>query len=198
MDGVLLVRRVEEGETVVQNQPLFKVGNLARLVVEAQVDEADVGQVHAGTPAVVRVPAFEDLRLRAHVTRVAPEADHERKSFAVDLELESPPQGLRPGMTAEVNLLVRRHDGVLLAPAAAVRDGALWVIDGGRARGRKVRFGIRDLARVEVSGEVQEGDLALLADKPVEDGARLRPRIEPLPQAQPAAPAAAQTGLTER
>src|SRR5207302_1398389 len=93
MEGTVLVRRVEEGETVVQNQPLFKVGNLARLVVEAQVDEADVGQVHPGTPAAVRVPAFEDLRLKAHVTRVAPEADRDRKSFEVDLELESPPPG---------------------------------------------------------------------------------------------------------
>lgn len=196
MDGTVLVRRVEEGETVVQNQPLFKIGNLSRLQLEAQVDEADVGQVHVGTAAVVRVPAFDRLRLRAHVIKVAPEADRERKTFEVDLALESPPEALRPGMTAEVNLLVQRHDGVLLAPAAAIRDGALWVLDGGRARARKVQIGIRDLARVEVSGEVREGDLALLSDKAVDEGTRLRPRVEPVPL--PASAPTAQTGLTER
>lgn len=194
MDGVVMVRRVEQGETVLLNQPLFRVGDLGHLQVEAQVDEADVGQVRPGTSAVVRLPAYQEQLVHAHVARIAPEADRERKSFEIDLELESPPPGLRPGMTAEVNLLVRRHDGVLLAPAASVRDGALYLVASGRVRKRAVQIGIRDLSRVEVSGDVREGDLALLA--PADEGARVRPRVEKLPRARPPLPSEA--GLTER
>jgi HlyD family secretion protein len=194
MDGVVLVRRVEQGETVLLSQPLFRVGDLSHLQVEAQVDEADVAQVRPGTSAAVRLPAFEDRLVRAHVARIAPEADRERKSFGVELELESPPPGLRPGMTVEVNLLVRRHDGVLLAPAQAVVEGALLLLEGGRVQRRPVQAGIRDLSRVEVSGAVHEGDLALLT--PLAEGARARPRIEKLPAARPPPPSEA--GLTER
>ncbi|MBS2023452.1 MAG: efflux RND transporter periplasmic adaptor subunit, partial [Deltaproteobacteria bacterium] len=120
LDGVVLVRRVERGETVLSGQSLLRIGDLSRLHLEAQVDEADVGRLSVGVAAAVRLLAFDDRVVPGRVVRIAPEADRERKSFQVDIELSEAVEGLRPGMTAEINLLARRRDHVLLAPASAL------------------------------------------------------------------------------
>ena len=201
IDGTILLLRIERGETVVQNQSLLRVGDLSRLHVEAQVDEADVGRVAVGTQALIRIAAFEERPLAGTVVRVAPEADRERKSFQIDLELAQPPEGLRPGMTVEVNLLTRRHDGALLVPAEALaadaslargagrsaagaHTGLLRVVREGRAVQVPVQLGIRDLERVEVLGDaIHEGELVLLEQAPLADGARVRPQL--VPRAEP-------------
>jgi len=194
MDGTVLFLRIERGETVVQNQSLLRVGDLSRLHVEAQVDEADVGRVALGTKALLRIAAFDEKPLAGTVVRVAPEADRERKSFQLDLELSEPPPGLRPGMTAEVNLIARTHEHALLVPAEALggsvdrratnaHAGFLRVLRGGRAVQVPVQLGIRDLARIEVIGDVREGELVLLGDSALADGARVRPLLVDAPEA---------------
>ncbi len=175
IDGTVLVLRVERGETVTLNQPLLRVGDLTRLRVEALVDEADVGRLRVGTEAALRLPAFDDRLVKGRITHLAPQADRERKTFEVDLSLDDAPAGLRPGMTAEINLISRRLENVLLAPAEALARGgsALLVARGGRAVRVPVTAGIRDLTRVEVSGDLREGEWVVL--EPVPEGTRVRP-----------------------
>ncbi len=175
IDGTVLVLRVERGETVTLNQPLLRVGDLTRLRVEALVDEADVGRLRVGTEAALRLPAFDDRLVKGRITHLAPQADRERKTFEVDLSLDDAPAGLRPGMTAEINLISRRHENVLLAPAEALARGgaSLLIARGGRAVRVAVTAGIRDLSRVEVSGDLREGEWVVL--EPVPEGTRVRP-----------------------
>jgi len=179
MDGVVLARHVEPGEVVGVNQNVLRIGNLSRLWIEAQVDEADIGRIRLGMEAAVRLYAFEDRVVPARVTRILPDADRERKSFEVDLELSQAVEGLRPGMTAEVNVVTRRHPDVVLAPSDGVRDGFAWVVSGGHARRRAVSVGIRDLARVEVLRGVRAGDTVVLGDdKALSEGARVRATLQ--------------------
>jgi HlyD family secretion protein len=177
IDGTVLALRVERGETVTLNQPLLRVGDLSRLRVEALVDEADVGRLRVGTEAALRLPAFDDRLVRGRITHLAPQADRDRKTFEVDLSLDDAPEGLRPGMTAEINLISRRHENVLLAPAEALARGAssLLVARGGRVVRVPVTAGIRDLTRVEVAGDLLEGEWVVLESVP--EGTRVRPQL---------------------
>ena len=198
LDGVVLARHVEVGEVVGVNQNIVRVGDVTRLQIEARIDETDVGRVRAGVPAVVRFAAFEGRVFDAHVTRVLPDADRTSRSFDVRLTLASAVEGLRPGMTAEVNVVLSRHDGVLIAPTDGVVDGVAWVAgDDGRAHRKAVREGVRDIARVEVTGGLREGDRVITGDvSALREGARVRTTLQPLPSNEPGgSPSAPRAGM---
>lgn len=169
MDGVVLARHVELGEVVAPQQNVLRIGDLRHLWIEARVDEADIGRVRQEMPAAVRLYAFPGRTFRGRVARILPEADRERKSFEVDIDLAEEVPGLRPGMTAEINIVIKERGGALLLPADAVRDRHVWIIQDGRLVRRDVEVGIRDQTRVEVLRGVSEGDQVVLDDE-----ARLR------------------------
>jgi len=169
ISGVVLRSHAERGEVVSINQNLLRIGDLSHLWLESHVDEADIGRVRLGQPAAVRLNAFADQALSAHVSRILPEADRERKSFEIDLDLDIPKEGLLPGMTAEINIILAQHQGVLIVPAGAIREiGGLhvWVLGAsGRLSRRLVTIGIRDLLRVEVTAGLEEGEMVVLDDE---------------------------------
>lgn len=195
IDGVVLARSVELGEVVAINQTLFKVGDTRDLVLEVSVDEADVARVHdgpsgTGSPAAVSLYAFPRDVFRGRVFELLPDANRDRKAFLVKVRLEKPPAGLRSGMSAEVNIIAREEDGVLLAPSEAEADGQVWVIKDGRAVRQPVTIGIRDLLRIQVKEGLAEGDEVIVEgqDK-VTAGARARAtvraadKMKPMPDA---------------
>jgi HlyD family secretion protein len=196
LDGVVLAKNVEIGEVVAINQTLFKVGDTRNLILEVSVDEADVARVRDGaggtTPsaAAVSLYAFPKEVFKGKVFDVLPDANRDRKAFLVKVRLDKPPPSLRSGMSAEVNIIAREEDGVLLAPSEAEADGAVWVVKGGRAHKQPVTVGIRDLLRVQILSGLGEGDEVVVEgqDK-IAEGARvattLRPadKLKPLPDA---------------
>lgn len=185
IDGVVLAKNVEIGEVVMVNETLFKVGDVRSLILEVSVDEADVARVHAGegaagSAAAVSLYAFPKKVFRGRVFDVYPDANRERKSFLAKVRLDAPPEGLRSGMTAEVNIVASEKDGALLAPSRAEADGSVWVVSDGRAHKRKVSLGIRDLLRVELTSGVAEGDAVVVdgQDK-LEEGKRVSVTVKP-------------------
>jgi multidrug efflux pump subunit AcrA (membrane-fusion protein) len=83
-------------------------------------------------------------------------------------------------MTAEVNILVSEHEGALLAPADAIKDGQVWRISDGRAEHHPVTVGIHDLVRAEILSGLQEGDLVAVGgvDKLQHDKTRVRVTVQ--------------------
>lgn len=169
IDGVVLARTVNLGEVVTVNQVLFKVGDTRDLVLEVNVDEADVARVFDGrdpaNPAsevAVSLYAFPKKAFHGRVFEILPDANRERKSFLTKVRLLDAPAGMRSGMTAEVNIIAARKPNALLVPAAAESDGKVWVVDKKRARRRAVTTGIRDLLRVEIEGGVSEGQMVIV------------------------------------
>lgn len=193
LDGVVLVRRVEPGEVVSVNQPLFTVGDTRSLVLEVSVDEADVARITDGrdgrAPSKVAVSllAFPKQVFGGQVFEIFPDADRTKKAFLVKVRLDVIPVGLRSGMTAEVNVITNQREG-LLVPASAENDGELWLAVDGLAVRRKVKLGIRDPLRVEVLSGVSEGDLVIIEGKDkLRNGAHLTveqrepDRMQPMP-----------------
>jgi multidrug efflux pump subunit AcrA (membrane-fusion protein) len=191
LDGIVLSKNVELGEVVGVNQTLFTVGDARSLVLELDVDEADIARVRDGlgdgaaTEAAVSLLAFPHSALLGRVFEISPDADRQKKAFLVKVRMDKPPAGLRSGMTAEVNLIVEAHDG-LLVPSAAEAGGSVWTVKDGRASRRRVHTGIRDPLRVEVLDGVNVGDLLVVEGvEALTEGARVTTTPKPLDKDDP-------------
>jgi multidrug efflux pump subunit AcrA (membrane-fusion protein) len=187
-DGIVLGKLVEVGEVVTMNQPLFKVGDVASLILEVVVDEADVARIRtpspldpkaAGSRTVVSLYAFPKQVFEGRVFDVMPDANRERKAFLVKVRFDAAPQGLRSGMSAEANVILGEKPDVVLAPAGSEAEGAVWLVEDGRARRRPIKVGVRDLLRFEVTEGISGGETIVTtgADK-LTDGARVNATVK--------------------
>ncbi|CRI66417.1 Efflux transporter, RND family, MFP subunit [Thiocapsa sp. KS1] len=127
IDGIVLLRQVEPGQTVaasLQTPVLFNLAeNLAQMELKVAIDEADVGQVAVGQSAEFVVDAYPDRRFPATISQVrfAPETVSGVVTYAALLDLDNSDLALRPGMTATAEILVQALDDVVLVPNAALR-----------------------------------------------------------------------------
>lgn len=127
IDGVVLAREVEPGQTVaasLQVATLFTLAeNLAQMQLKVNVDEADVGQVKAGQAASFSVDAYADRRYPAKILRVGlgSTTTNNVVSYATLLEVDNADLSLRPGMTATADISTLVREQVLLVPNAALR-----------------------------------------------------------------------------
>lgn len=127
IDGIVLERKVEPGQTVaasLQTPVLFTLAeDLAQMELHVDVDEADVGRVAVGQPAAFTVDAYPDQRFPARIEQVryAPQTVEGVVTYETLLAVDNADLLLRPGMTATAEILVQRLDDVLLVPNAALR-----------------------------------------------------------------------------
>lgn len=127
VDGVILLRAVEPGQTVAasfQTPVLFQIAeDLARMQIDLSIDEADVGQIREGLPVSFTVDAFPDRQFRGEVKQVRLSATSTSNviSYPVVVQVDNADLSLLPGMTASAEIVVSRRDDVLRAPNAALR-----------------------------------------------------------------------------
>ena len=136
-DGLVLRQDVEVGEIAEPGTVLFWVGRPNPRIVVAEVNEEDIPRVAVGQRALLRSDAFPGRQLEAEVASITPKGDPVAKTYRVRLALpEDTP--LLIGMSVDVNIVIRVVEAALLVPTAAVRDGAVFVVEDGRARRREV------------------------------------------------------------
>ena len=127
IDGVVLKRSVEPGQTVaasLQAPVLFTLAeNLAQMELQVDVDEADVGQVHAGQAATFTVDAYPNRQFPARIglVRFGSETVDNVVSYKTILDVNNDDLNLRPGMTATAEIVTAEPENVLLVPNAALR-----------------------------------------------------------------------------
>ncbi|HEX2571370.1 MAG TPA: efflux RND transporter periplasmic adaptor subunit [Polyangia bacterium] len=159
IEGDVLHVLVDLGQLVQPGESLIRVGDARRLHIEALVDEEDVGRVRLGAPCVVRLNSFPAEVFPGRVRYIAPEAERERHSFEIYVTLDRAPDGLRPGMSAEINVIVAQKERALLVPREAVVDGQVWRYEqDGEVHRRPVKTGLGGLEQVELVEGLAEGD----------------------------------------
>lgn len=127
IDGVVLSKEVEEGQTVASsfNTPtLFKIArDLTDMRVIADVDEADIGDVKEGQRVTFTVDAFPDDTFEGQVTQVRQEATTESNVVTYEVVISAPNDDLKlkPGLTANVVIFTMEAKDVLAVPSKALR-----------------------------------------------------------------------------
>src|SRR4029079_18396013 len=127
IDGVVIDRTVEVGQTVaasLQAPKLFTIAqDLAHVQIEAQVDEADSGQVATSNAVTFSVDAYPDMTFKGTVEqiRLAPTALNNVVTYTVVIAADNPLGRLLPGMTANVEIVTGEHKDVVVVPTEALR-----------------------------------------------------------------------------
>ncbi len=123
-DGVVARVNVEPGEFVGPQMPVILLVDDSQFTIEADVDEADIGMVEVGQEAQITLDAFPGRGLVGRVAVIAPSAtlDMGVVSYRVTIEIGPTDLPLRGGMTANVEIVRERREGVLLVP-----NRAIWI-----------------------------------------------------------------------
>ena len=125
--GVILNRAVDQGQTVAASfstPNLFTIGNdLTQMQVQANVDEADIGQVRTNEPVDFSVDAYPNETFKGSVRqiRLQPVVTSNVVTYTVIVNAPNPEKKLMPGMTANITVLVQKVDSVLTIPGKALR-----------------------------------------------------------------------------
>ena len=177
LDGMVLEKNIIIGEQIHPNksEPLYVLAENPRtLHLVSNVSEADIGKIKKGQDALFRVDAFPGKNFGAQVARVAnsPSVKNDVVTYDVTCLVENPELELKPGMTAEVRIVISTRKDVLKIPTAALRfippkssaatAGAgenVWVLRQGKLSPEGIETGISDDFHTEiVNGPLSEGD----------------------------------------
>lgn len=182
LDGTLIRRDVEPGDTVQPGRTLLVLSPAGPTEILVLVDERNLGRIAPGQGALAAADAFPDRPFPAELSYINPGVDPQRASVEVRLRVPDPPEFLRQDMTVSVDIAVAGRADTLVMPAAALLDApgtdapAVVRVEDGRARRRPVRTGLHGRGRVEVLEGLREGDLVLPATVAarVPEGGRVR------------------------
>lgn len=161
--------QVEEGAAVRENQDVFRLPDLSKMQVKTAVHESKIEQLKNGMPARVRVQEREftgEVVFVANQPQPTSFFSSNVKEYGTVVRLDGEHSDLRPGMTAEVEILIDRRDDVLLLPVAAVVEQAgeffCWVDEVKKFSRRPLTLGLNNNRFIEVTDGVAEGDVVVL------------------------------------
>ncbi len=200
VDGVVISRNVDVGQTVAasfQTPTLFTIAeDLTKMQIDASVDEADIGKVTSGQDVEFTVDSYPDITFHGKVSQVrnAPITVENVVTYDVVIKVDNPELKLKPGMTANVSIILMKKSDVLKIPNAALRlnlserekgktmpkGRGVWVLEKGKPLRVSVSTGISDGSYTElVSGEIGEGQEIIVEslNKQKDNNRAVRPRM---------------------
>ena len=186
IDGVVLSRAVDEGQTVASGfstPTLFTIANdLTQMRVIANVDEADIGQVKEGQRVEFEVDAFPEDTFQGSVTQVRLQATTTSNvvTYQVVIDAPNPDLKLMPGLTANITIYTLDKQNVIAVPVRALRftpegekyrENTVWKqLPDGKLEAAAVTTGVNDGIQVEILEGLQLGDRVVTGTRLVSAG----------------------------
>ena len=179
IDGIVLSRDSEVGDAVSSILLLgssatliMTVGDLNEVYIKGKVDESDIGKVYLGQPARINVESFKDQKFTGHVTKISPMGDEKDNvtTFEVRVSISNEKHILKAQMTANAEIILDEHKGVLAIPEGAVfynkdKSTAAEIPDPTNEKGfRKVPItvGVSNGSKTEVAKGLNQGQQVIL------------------------------------
>ncbi len=182
IDGVVLSKSVEEGQTVNANMStpdLFEIAqDLTNMQVVADVDEADIGDVKVGERVTFTVDAYPNDTFSGKVTQVRQEATTTNNVVTYEVVISAPNANLKlkPGLTANVTIYTQENKDVLSVPTKALRytpaketvgnykiqdvsnaKNKVWTVEGNTVVAHSVNIGITDGTHTQIISGIKQG-----------------------------------------
>jgi HlyD family secretion protein len=179
LDGVVLSRDREAGDAVSSILTMgsgatliMTLGDLREVYVKGKVDESDIGKVYLGQPARIKVESYKDRQFAGKVTKISPmgvEKDNVT-TFEVRVSISNESRKLMATMTANAEVMLEEHKGVLAIPEGAIiykkdRSTEVEVADAASETGRRrvpVTTGISNGSKTEILKGLNEGQQVIL------------------------------------
>jgi hypothetical protein len=164
---------IQEGSTVRERQSILTIPDMREMAVKVNIHESAVQRVAVGQSVKVSVDAFPDEQLTGVVTKVAVVADSansfmnpDLKVYPTTIKIDGTHEWLRPGMSAEIDILVRSLEDVVYVPIQAVTyfgdKRVVYVSSRGRAERREIEVGTFSDSFIEIVDGLEVGEEVLL------------------------------------
>ena len=170
-DGVVADIYIKEGQqlsAMTYTSPAICLIDPSEIKLGGVVDEMDVSQVKLGQEATIILDALPDKEVKGRVTFISPASTAQAGVvfYKTTITLENPDEELKDGMSANAEIVIEEHDGVLLIPNRAVQ-GSLekpWVevVTEGQVEERQVSIGLSDGRYTEILSGLEEGEEVVL------------------------------------
>ena len=186
VDGVIISKNVEVGETVAssfQTPELFSVAeDLTEMQIEANVSEADIGNVSVGQEADYTLDGYPNETFKGHVDQVRLSSTNTSNvvTYTVVISVKNEDLKLKPGMTANVSIVVDKKENILTAINPALKftplgkdvkydTQGIWVLKNNKPTRVDIQTGVYDDSKTEIiSNELKEGDMVIIGRKGME------------------------------
>lgn len=183
LTGVIGRVYVDKGTNVTPLTAVALVVDIDRIKVRLDVPEKYLPQILIGQTARVRVEAYPGEVFTGTVTRISPVVETETRTAPVEISIDNPGHRLKPGMFAGIQLVLEKRENVpaVMKEAVIGREPStyVFVVNGGVARMRDVKLGLRENDCVEVREGLKAGDLvAVMGQERLRDGAAVSVEVD--------------------
>ena len=162
IDGIVVERNATVGASVGTDANLFKIIDLSRVWIDADVFEKDLPRVRPGQEVKLKVTAFPESTFSGKVILINSVLDPETRTVKVRTEVANPDGRLKPDMFANVQIITDVNRAAISIPQSAVLNDEgktiVFVADGDGYKKRQVQAGIRNNDRVEIVDGLSAGD----------------------------------------
>jgi len=179
IDGYVLSRTVEVGDPVTpltsyqEGTVLMKMANMTSLVFKGTVDEIDVGKLHEGMPAEIRIGAIPGDTISGKLSKIWLEAEKKENASVFPIEIsisQTSKSTLRAGYSANADIIIQKKTDILYIPERVVtfRNDSSFVtlsLVNNKSEERSIKTGLSDAINIEVLSGLKEGDN--VQEKPV-------------------------------
>ena len=186
VNGTVISRSIDVGQTVAasfQTPTLFTIAqDLTKMQIDASIDEADIGRIKTNQPVTFTVDAYPDQTFKGNVSEIrnAPTTVQNVVTYAVIVKVDNPELKLKPGMTANVSIIIDDKKGILRIPNAALRvkiqdkeitatapkGTGVWILEDKKPTRVPLTIGISDNRFTEIlSGNISESSKLIVEIK---------------------------------
>ena len=208
IDGIVVSREVEVGQTVVSNMSvasLYVIADLDHMQVVGNVDEADIGQVKVGQSVSFTVDAYPDDTFSGTVTqvRISPTTTNNVVTYEVIVSTTNPDHKLIPGMTANLSIFTLQLDDAIAVPLKALKfepmqaaegsklpepkpladraENSVWVLRNNQLVETAVTLGMKNSVYQQITSGLQSGDKVALQYQEIKPDGNSGPKAQENP-----------------
>lgn len=179
--GVILQKYIEEGTIISSGESLssdgtkiVQVGDVSSLFIDVSVDESDISKIHMGQKVEIELDAVPGAKPKGRVVRIDPQAINDRDvtTVHVRVEIKNADPGIKPGMNATCQFILRDVHGVLVVPSDAVKEdrnggnSVRVLTKDNKAEVHPVTVGVVGSDKTEIKSGVRAGDTVILGIVP--------------------------------
>ena len=162
ISGTVVERNGTIGATVGSDANLFKIIDLSRVWIDANVFEKDLERVRVGQLVNIKVPAFPEATFTGRVILISSTLDPDTRTVQVRTEVANPDARLKPDMFANVEIVTAGSRTAISVPISAVLDdggkSVVFIADGSNYTKKEVTLGLKSDDRVEIIQGLNTGD----------------------------------------
>jgi multidrug efflux pump subunit AcrA (membrane-fusion protein) len=175
INGIVGKKYLDEGSSVSPPEPapsmgtpLIRVINMDQIKVVVYVVEEDLGKIRVGQDATIKVDAYPERTFAGRVSLISPMVNQLTRTASVEITLPNPGYLLKPGMFAQVEILLKGHGDFLLIPVHTIllEEGGkrkVFVVSEGKATSRGIETGLSQNGWTEIKSGLSENDSLIVA-----------------------------------